>query len=895
LHPCSNYWKALFTSFSGCFSGLVDGRVHGRRIIDIGRTRAQGSLDSEFGSPPGERKDLFQARVLSQCRTTRKQAAPNVIRTGLPAEGCGRTLLSMPIRGYFGVALTLAGWIILPVAAFASCHLPLPTEALRALDAQIDIDPKRVAAEVQRRINSLGSTDPLEAAELYVLRADALSVQDDDVGVRQTVVDARLRLEGLSESLTKRSLELRLQNTAADAPATTKDMEAFVDQLTQRATTLPPDSLEQACLLIVRSRLNTQLLRDEEATADALGAYRVARALHDDSARGDAAYQLAMTYLRAGLLDDAASMAEEAVAATRALGQTARLSNALYIQGNIFERMQRYEAALAALEQARQLNLAQAQTIDVAFDDQRRCGVLVALQQLDTAETICRSAETVLSAEGRLDLVSVIEGSLAQIDLLRRQPTAAVERLNRVLGSATARVPAKTLPKLYEYRAEALTRLGRFREALRDVKEAQRLNEAHDATHRAVASARLKERATTEIVQHERDALDAQMQQERLSAALREEKVQRRLALATVAILALLLIATILWTRARHERAQRRAAETLDAQAHILSTVREGVLLVDSRGVVRYTNAAATRLLGQPETALLHCDVERLGIKLACLQSMSSDAPGGVPAGAHELHLADAEGKLLTILLTYSAVLLAGEPLSVCVLLDVTALRQLERDVLADASGERGELSQQIHEGMAQDLAGIALLLSTVAGSSPVDAATLGAIVQHIHEMLIRARTLAGQISPIQVAGGSLLHAMLRLSKDVAAAAGINITSHCDLGGLSLTLAQADQIYRIAHDGVQLAVRDPGAQKIAIAVQKTESVLTITVASDGDVPPAETHDGSIEWGTVAYRARVIGGTAHSEILSAGGRRRVIVVPIAGLTGEAHHELAPVVA
>ena len=409
----------------------------------------------------------------------------------------------MRSRGYIGVVLALGGFGIFPMTVSAGCHVPLPTAGLRALDEQIDIDPRKVAAEIQGRIEALGTSNPLEAAELYVLNADAASMQDDDESVRRIVAEARERLAQLSDGAVKQALGLRLQITLADASATAKDRGSAVEDLTHRATTLPAQSLERACLQIVRSRLNTQLLRDEEATADALGAYRITHALHNDSARADAAYQLALTYLRAGLLDDAQPMAEEAVAVTRSRGQTARLSNALYIQGNILERMQKYAAALAALAQARQLNLMQGQTVDVAFDDQRRCGILVALKQLDEAETTCRDAGAVLAAAERRDLVSVIEGSLAQIDLLRRQPRAALERLNRVLGSAIAQVPAKTLPKLYGYRAEALSRLGRFQEALRDLQEAQRLTEASDATQRAVASARLKERTTTEIVQHE--------------------------------------------------------------------------------------------------------------------------------------------------------------------------------------------------------------------------------------------------------------------------------------------------------------------------------------------------------------------------------------------------------
>jgi PAS domain S-box-containing protein len=573
------------------------------------------------------------------------------------------------------------------------------------------------------------------------------------------------------------------------------------------------------------------------------------------------------------------------------LGQTARLSNALYIQANIFERMQQYDAALAALAQARQLNVEQGQTIDVAFDDQRRCSVLLAVQNLDAAENTCRGAETVLAAADRLDLVSVIEGSLAQIDLLRHRPTAALERLNRVLGSARARVPAKTLPKLYGYRSEAFARVGRFREAMSDLQEAQRLDEASDATRRAVASTRLKDRATTEIVQHERDALDAQVQQERLTAAVRAEQYQGRLALATTASLGLILVASVLWSRVRHERALRRAAETLEAQAHILSSLREGVLLVDSHGKIRFANPAAASLLGQPAVTLMESVVERIGIRMSCLQSNSSEAQGGVPVGAHELHLTDADGKPLTVLLTYSTVTVAQERLSVCILLDVTELRRLEREVLADVSGERGQLSREVHEGLAQDLTGIALLLSAAAARSHSDVATLGTVLQHVNKLLVRTRALAVVLSPVQVAGGSLSTAVLRLADHLSADAGIDVSCHCDLAGLPLTLAQADHIYRIAQDCARLAARSPGTHQIWVSVQVMGNELTLAVEGDGAVGN-EIPDESVEWGTIAYLARVMGGVARAETLPTGRRRRVIAIPVSDLAADVHPGSAP---
>jgi len=124
-----------------------------------------------------------------------------------------------------------------------------------------------------------------------------------------------------------------------------------------RGHTLPAQSLERACLLIVRARLDAQLIRSDESTKDGIAAYRLATSLHDPGASADAAYQLAMTYLGAGLLDDANRMGDETTAYNRATHKLAQLSNALYLKSQILKELRAYDGALAALTESRAISI----------------------------------------------------------------------------------------------------------------------------------------------------------------------------------------------------------------------------------------------------------------------------------------------------------------------------------------------------------------------------------------------------------------------------------------------------------------------------------------------------------------------------------------------------------
>jgi signal transduction histidine kinase len=754
--------------------------------------------------------------------------------------------------------------------AYAACKSPLPVESLRPLDDRIDADPAGVNAEIQHRIEAAGAMDALEAAALHTVSADAFSMLDDDQQARRAAAESRALLEGVPDGAAKRAIAFRLALVEADAPRDKSDMQAGVERLTALAQDLPPVSLDRACLLIVRSRLNMQLLHDDEATADGIEAYRMATAVRSPPATAEAAYQLAATYLRAGLTEDAVQLADQAAAYQRTAKMSALLSNALYIKTDALAQMHRYDEALDTIAEARELNASLDQGIDVAFDDQRKCEILIESGQLDAAERTCRQAQDVLAAAGRRDIVTMIEGSLARIALLRGRPADAIRRLDGILSDAIDRVPPKTLPELYRYRADALDRVGRFKDALRDLQSASRLTEAAEVQRRSLAAARIKERFTAETITAQKNAIEAQMQSERYESELRQRQWLFGLALAAALGVSLVSFAILMWIRARQERALRRASETLDAQAHVISTVREGVLLVDDQGSIRYANQSAIALLGRTREQLIGLPADTIGIS------------GGTVVGAGELQLAGASGESRTVIVTTSTVHLRSGALTVCILQDVTELRDLEREVLALASRERYERSSDVHEGLAQDLAGIALLLKSLAVRLPTETAELESVIQHVNHVLERSRSLARVLAPVQVARGSLTAALERRAAELAASRGLEMVFRCDRDLPSISPIKADQLYRIADECLRIAMGETHCGEISMEVRASGAELVLSIVSDGEQKPSHAQPNQRARATIDYLARVIGGSARTEILPGRGTRTRISVSFQAL-------------
>lgn len=458
--------------------------------------------------------------------------------------------------------------MLLPVPqAHASCFAATSDPSLSGLQQRVEVDPSAVAEEVRRRLAD-SSLAPARAAQLHALAASAYDVLDDNEHAREAVDAARRDLAGVPESPAKSTLAFRLNLIEADSLLSTDDPRVFLQRLSQLEATVPELSQDRACLLIVRSRLSVFLMRDEDSTSDALTAQRIAQTIRDPAVAADAAYQLAMSYRGYGMLEEGERLAAQAAAFHRSAHMSALLGNDLYISSDFHKEMKRYDAALADLEEARALNEHYHELIDVAFDDEHECAVLVDMHELVRARASCSRAEPVLRRAGRVDKLAAIEDHLAEADLLEHQPAAAVARITPLLDEPSQQIQRRLLRQLYQHRADALGALGRNAEALRDMREVVHLSELSASEEQERNTERVRARVHELVMQQENASLEAQVEQQRQAAAAEQSRLQIHRTLAAIAFLACCLLASAMWMRARRERARTQQRETLLKEIH---------------------------------------------------------------------------------------------------------------------------------------------------------------------------------------------------------------------------------------------------------------------------------------------------------------------------------------
>jgi PAS domain S-box-containing protein len=327
----------------------------------------------------------------------------------------------------------------------------------------------------------------------------------------------------------------------------------------------------------------------------------------------------------------------------------------------------------------------------------------------------------------------------------------------------------------------------------------------------------------------------------------------------------------------------RRRESTLRTQAHMLETLREGVLLIGDDGRIRIANAAAARMFGAAAEALVGTEVDRLGLDPRRLEQHLRDG-----ARAHGATLewrarrldGDAEfvAEAAVVELRESATTV---PLVIAVIMDVTDRRMLERAIIEATNREQQRIGHDLHDGLGQELTGISLMLRSFAQRAareyPSGAPVINEVVDLVNQAVESARALAHGLSPVILERGGLPAALEQLAASASRTHDMRVRfGKAIRGALELDATATHHLYRIAQEAVTNAARHSGASTIALRLGVGARRISLTITDNGcGVPPPGDAGRSREGmglRIMEYRARMMHAQFSVERPRRGGTR-----------------------
>jgi len=211
---------------------------------------------------------------------------------------------------------------------------------------------------------------------------------------------------------------------------------------------------------------------------------------------------------------------------------------------------------------------------------------------------------------------------------------------------------------------------------------------------------------------------------------------------------------------------------------------------------------------------------------------------------------------------------------------DISVRRSLEKEVLETRDREKDRLGRELHDGLCQNLAGIAALGTALsrklARNSESTAAAALEITRLLNETIGHARDMARGLNPVnleQIGVGAALES-LALNVESLFQVSCNLRCHPDFPRLRSDVEM--HLYRTAQEAVSNAITHGRSRhlKIDLGLRGAEGLLSIQ--DDGTGVPEDPMNGHAGKGiglhTMNYRARLMGGTLKVQANAPRGTR-----------------------
>ena len=206
---------------------------------------------------------------------------------------------------------------------------------------------------------------------------------------------------------------------------------------------------------------------------------------------------------------------------------------------------------------------------------------------------------------------------------------------------------------------------------------------------------------------------------------------------------------------------------------------------------------------------------------------------------------------------------------------DVSTRKLLERELLDVAHREQQRMGSDLHDGLSQDLTGIALLLRGVAGQLRKERSEARADVEEVIGLVNAAientRVIASGLSPVTAARGGLAAALEVLAARMRDRHGVDVTIVTRFDGpLELAEATLNHLYRIAQEAVINAIRHGNPRHVGIELELAEGRIRLRITDDGrGFSAAATPPTGLGLRIMRYRAQMLGGSL--EVRQAGDK------------------------
>jgi two-component system sensor kinase FixL len=331
------------------------------------------------------------------------------------------------------------------------------------------------------------------------------------------------------------------------------------------------------------------------------------------------------------------------------------------------------------------------------------------------------------------------------------------------------------------------------------------------------------------------------------------------------------------------EITDRHAAQHLrETQARMFELLHEGVVVIDMNNMIRMANPAFERMFGFTAGAAVDTSFDDLiaqppgtGRDRLSRQLLGSpsEAPGPAPV---EFKCRRRDGTIFEAACVATLTHVDGVTRRLAVITDVTERRGLEREILEIAGREQLRIGSDLHDGLGQDLTGVALMLRSVVAQLRKESSSARTDVEDIISLVNGAiestRAMARGLAPVGADRGGLIAGLQSMAVRGMERYGVRAHFNTSLKEpLTLDDGAATHLYRIAQEAFTNAIRHGRVTQVTIDLATAEGTLTLSVQDNGrGFDERNASNNGLGLKLMRYRAQMLGGDVTISSNKGGG-------------------------
>lgn len=315
-----------------------------------------------------------------------------------------------------------------------------------------------------------------------------------------------------------------------------------------------------------------------------------------------------------------------------------------------------------------------------------------------------------------------------------------------------------------------------------------------------------------------------------------------------------------------------RASSQLEA---VLETAVDAIVIIDERGTVQTFNRAAERMFGYGRAEVIGRNVRLLmpppfekehdGYIWKYLRTGQAKIIG---IGREAIGKRK-DGSAFPIELSVSEVVDGKARTFTGVVRDISERRQLENEILQVSEREQQRIGHELHDGLCQEMAGIAFALQSLqqkaAGGATIDAGEVKKVTALLNDAIRHGRGLSHGLYPVDPQPNGLSVALSRLALDTADAHKIICKFRATNDVEVRDVSAATHLYRIAQEAVREALRQGRANEVTIELDENGQTLTLSISDNGlPLSNKERCRSEMVDRMMHHRAKVIGAKVRIE-------------------------------